>query len=95
MPKTRQAIKLGTRQTKNVSHDTAELHWKTAIAKGIPISSAIIRRGDFISAPVSVEAHTERVSASCSRTALERPTEPPDHDYIYFLYVIALALHRS
>ena len=35
MPKTRQAIKLETRQTKNASHNTAELHWKTASAKGI------------------------------------------------------------
>ena len=36
MPTTRQAIKVATRQTKDAIHNTAELPWKMASAKGIP-----------------------------------------------------------
>ena len=43
---TRQTIKSATRQTKRATHNAAELHWKTASARGIPPSSAVIRRGD-------------------------------------------------
>ena len=45
MPKTRQAIDLGTRQTKNAAHNTAELIWKAASAKGISPPSSAIKGG--------------------------------------------------
>ena len=41
MPTTRQAIKPGTRQTRNATHKTAIMHWEKFSAGGIPLLQCI------------------------------------------------------